>query len=374
MSMTHRERVLATLNHKEPDRVPIDFGGYPAATSINVSAYQKLKEYLKIAVEKEIQVANVAMFTVEVDEEILNKFDIDTCSATPATPYHDFSGPETFKDKWEITWRRTDVFTYSPVDGPFWKEKGTLSALKEFEWPKASELENPRKWKEKAERLRQETDRAVLARFPMGIVTLTQILRGFEDWYMDLHVNREFAEALLDKCTEIWMETAQLMIEALGDNIDIIVWGDDYGLQNGPMISPEMFRKIITPRNKRMIDAIKAKSKAKILLHSCGDIYPYLEEFLEMGIDALNPIQVSAKDMDPVKIKSKIGDRVTLWGAIGIDDLVKGTPKDVKEMVKKRIEELGKGGGYVLSATHNILSDVPPENLIAMLVAATGRF
>lgn len=371
MAMTHRERVLAALQHREPDRIPIDFGGYPGATSINVDAYQKLKEYLHIGMGKEVRIANILMFTAEVDDEILDLFDIDTFSGTPSIPLRSFGDTAVFEDKiWKVTWRKTEAATYSPVDGPFYKERGTLSALETFEWPKPSELENLVKWKEKTQGLRQKTDRAIIARLPLGIVTLTQVLRGFEEWFTDLYFNRDFIEALLDRCTDLWIESCRLMIESIGDDIDIVVWGDDYGTQNGPMLSPEMFSKVVTPRNKKMVESIKAKTKAPVLLHTCGDVSAYMDDFLEMGIDGLNPIQVSAKNMDPVKIKKTIGDRITLWGAINIYDLANGTPKDIKELVKRSIDQLGKGGGYVLSATHNILSDIPPENLIAMLEAA----
>jgi uroporphyrinogen decarboxylase len=377
MAITHRERLMAALNHREADRIPIDLGGYPGATSVNIDAYGKLKEHLNLARDKEIRIGNVIMFTAEIDEEVLQRFDIDTINATPSIPLSSFKGPETFYDKyWKITWRKTDVATYSPVDGPFLKEKGTLAALEAFDWPKPAEMEDAKKWKEKVQGLRPRTDRALVARLPLGIVTLTQILRGFEDWFMDLHLNPEFMEALLDKCTENWIESARIVVEAIGNDVDVFAFGDDYGFQTGPMISPEMFRKYVTPRNKKMLESVKAKSKAKILLHSCGCVYPYLEDFLEMGIDALNPIQVSAKDMDPAQIKARIGDRVALWGAIGINDLVKETPRKVKEMVKRRIEQLSKGGGYVLAATHNLLTDVPPENIAAMFDAAAeyGRY
>jgi uroporphyrinogen decarboxylase len=373
MGMTHRERVLTTLDHREPDRVPIDFGGFPGATSINVYAYEKLKQYLNVATDKEIKVANIPMFTAEIDDEIIEKFDIDTSFASPSVPLRDFNGPEIYHDKnWKITWQKDDVGTYSPVSGPFFKEKGTLSALEAFEWPKPTALEDLKKCKEKVGSLRRSTDRALIGRLPMGIITLSQMLRGFEDWFMDLYLNRGFIEALLDKCAHIWMETAQLVAETVGNDVDILAWGDDYGSQSGPMLSPEMFREVVTPRNKRMLNSVKARSKAKILFHSCGGVFPYLEDFVEMGIDALNPIQVSAKDMDPKKVKAKIGDRLTLWGTISIDDLIKGTPRDVKDMVKRRIDELRKGGGFVLAATHNLLPDVPPENIVAMFEAAIG--
>lgn len=369
--MTHRDRVLTALRHREPDRVPLDFGGYPGATSINVDAYRKLKEYLRIGLEKEIRVANILMFTAEVDDGVLDRYDIDTYSATPSIPLRDFGEPETFQDKaWKVMWRKTDVATYAPIDGPFHGEKGTLSALKAFQWPKPSELENVKRWLEKAHGLRGRTDRAIIARLPLGIVTLSQILRGFEDWFTDLYFNRSFIEALLDKCAEIWIETSRLIVESIGSDADILVWGDDYGSQTGPMVSPKMFRELVTSRNKEMVGSIKALTRAPVLLHTCGDVSAYLEDFLEMGIDALNPIQVSARGMDPVKIKAVIGDRIALWGAISVYDLASGTPGQIKEMVKERIGQLGRDGGYVLAATHNILTDIPPANLVAMLEAA----
>lgn len=370
-SMTHRERVLAALNHQVSDRVPIDFGGYPAATSINVAAYQQFKQYLKMAIDKEIRVANTLMFTAEVDEEILQRFEIDTFSATPSIPLAQFNSPTNFFDpNWQITWLKSDVSTYAPVKGPFQGKNGTLQALKDFNWPKPTALENITLWKQKTEDLRKRTDRAIIARLPLGIVTQTQCMRGFEEWFTDFLLNRDFLETLLDRCTESWIETAQTVLDAIGDNIDVVVWGDDYGTQSGPMISPKMFREAVTPRNKRMVDAIRAKTNAKVLLHTCGSVYQYLDDFLEMGIDALNPIQTSAKDMDPIKIKSRVGDRICLWGAIGIDELRNGTPETVKELVRTRVAQLSKGGGYVLAATHNFLNDIPPQNIVAMLEAA----
>ena len=376
MVMSHRERVLTALDHREPDRVPIDFGGYPGATSINILAYEKLKKYLNIDADKETMIGSVTMFTAEIDEKILDKFGVDTQYAMPSMRLSDFNSPETFQDKWKVTWQKTGANTYSPVNGPFYKEKGTLADLENFEWPQPRELVDIKKLKEKVEHLRQKTDRALMAKLPMGIVTLGQILRGFEDWLYDLYSNRDFCEALLDSCSQIWMETSELIAEAIGDQVDIFVWGDDYGFQNGPMLSPEMFRELVTFRNKRMLDLVKKKSKAKILLHCCGSIYRYLDDFVQMGIDALNPIQVSAKDMDPVRIKEKVGEQISLWGAVGIDDIIKQTPNNIKEMVKRRIDELSKNGGYVLSATHNLLTDVPVENIVAIFEGATeyGRY
>ncbi|MCL4746710.1 MAG: hypothetical protein KJZ83_15065 [Burkholderiaceae bacterium] len=370
MSMTSRERLMAALNHKQPDRVPIDLGGYPGATSMNVLAYDKLKKYLRLAVDKELRLANVWMFTAEFDKEILDKFGVDTCCATPTISLNDFGTPQQFQDVWKVNWAFSESDTYAPLDGPFFKENGTLTALRAFDWYTPGELSNAQEWREKATELRQSSDRALIAKLPLGIVTLTQLLRGFDDWLADLYTNREFFDELMDRCAETWIRSATAMIDAVGDQIDVFVWGDDYGFQNGPMISPEMFSEVVTPRYKRMLRTIKEKTNAKILLHSCGSVHAYLDEFIDMGIDALNPIQVSAKDMDPARIKDKYGDRIALWGAVGIDDLISDTPSNVKKLVRRRISELGKDGGYVLSATHNLLGDVPLANVVAMFEAA----
>jgi uroporphyrinogen decarboxylase len=368
--MNHRERVLTTLNHNEPDRVPIDFGSYSGATSINVHAYQNLLDYLGI--KREPRVENILIFTAEIDDDILERFNVDTKSVKPSLPLDEFNAPEEFIERpWDVKWRRSIDFTYAPVVAPFQKMVNpSLDDLKKFKWPSPSDIEDFAKWGEKAQNIRQKTDRALVARMPMGIVTQAQILRGFEGWALDLVLNRKFSDALHEKLAEIWIETGNRMLEALGDNVDILFFGDDYGAQNQLMLSPQMFRERIKPLLKQMVGSVKAKTKAKVVLHSCGSVYPLIEDFIDIGIDGLNPLQSTAKDMEPQKIKEKAGKDLALWG--GIDThviLPKGTPKDVKEEVKTKIAILGEGGGYVLSADHNILMDVPPENLIAMFEA-----
>ena len=370
--MNHRERVLTTLNHNEPDRVPIDFGSYSGATSINVHAYQNLLDYLGI--KREPRVENILIFTAEIDDDILERFNVDTKSVKPSLPLDEFNAPEEFIERpWDVKWRRSIDFTYAPVVAPFQKMVNpSLDDLKKFKWPSPSDIEDFAKWGEKAQNIRQKTDRALVARMPMGIVTQAQILRGFEGWALDLILNRKFSDALHEKLAEIWIETGNRMLEALGDNVDILFFGDDYGAQNQLMLSPQMFRERIKPLLKQMIGSVKAKTKAKVVLHSCGSVYPIIEDFIDIGIDGLNPLQATARDMEPRKIKEKAGKDLALWG--GIDThviLPKGTPKDVKEEVKRKIAILGEGGGYVLSADHNILMDVPPENLIAMFEGAS---
>jgi uroporphyrinogen decarboxylase len=369
--MNRKERVLTALNHKEPDRVPIDFGSFSGATSMNVRAYQNLLDYFGI--EREPRVENTFIFTAVIDDDILDRFHVDTKSVKPSFSLDEFNAPEECMDvPWKVRWRRSEDFTYAPMEGPFQKlVHPSIEDLKTFRWPSPLELEDPTKWKEKAQRARQETDRALVGRLPMGIVSLAQILRGFEGWAMDLILNKRFSDALHEKLAEIWIATADRIVGALANDVDILYFGDDYGTQNQTMLSPQMFRERIKPLLKQMIGSVKARTRAKIVLHSCGSVFKLIEDFIDVGIDALNPLQANARDMEPEKIKERAGKDLALWG--GIDThlvLPRGTPEEVKDEVKRKIEVLGKGGGYVLSADHNLLIDVPPENVAALFEAA----
>ena len=351
--------------------MPIDFGSFPGATSINVKAYENLLNYLGL--KKEVRIENILMFTSEVDTDILDRFHVDTKSLKPSIPLSEFDYPEEFSyAPFDVKWRRSTDYTYAPVRGPFQNTANpSLDDLKNFKWPTPAEVENPVEWREKSAKLRQETDRALVARMPPGIVTLAQFQRGFEGWALDLGLNRKFSDALHEKLAEIWIETVDGMIGALGDNVDILMFGDDFGLQNQPMLSPRMFREQIKPLMRQMVASVKAKSNAKLVLHSCGSVYDFIEDFIDIGIDALNPLQATAKNMEPEKVLEKAGKDLALWGSIDTHIVLpNGSPQDVKDEVKRKIEILGKDGGYILSADHNILIDVPPQNLEAMFEAA----
>ena len=369
--MNSRERVLAALNHQVPDRVPVDFGSFPGATSINVRAYQNLLKYFGL--DREVRIANILMFTAEVDRDILDRFQIDTISIKPTLSQKEFGIPDEFIDRpWAVKWRRSSDFTYAPAEGPFQKiDRPTVDDLRRFPWPKPSEVEDLKQWREKAKRTRAESDRALVARLPSGIFTLAQFMRGFEGWMTDLLMNREFSDALHEKLTGIWTETAEGVLEAVGDNVDIVMFGDDFGLQNQPIVSPAMFREQMKPWLQKAMNRIKQLTKAKVALHTCGSVFLYLDEFVDIGIDVLNPLQANAKDMDPTMIKGKVGNQLALWGGIDTHEVLpKGSPEDVRREVKTKIEILGKGGGYLCSADHNILIDIPPKNLITMFEAA----
>ncbi len=369
--MNSRERVLEALNHRQPDRVPVDFGSFPGATSINVRAYQNFLEYLGLGLE--VRVQNILMHTAEVHDDLLDRFHVDTKAVNPSISLSEFDAPEEFDyTPFAVKWRRSTDFTYAPIKGPFQElTNPNLDDLKAFRWPKVEDLENADDWKNKAAALRNRTDRALVARLLPGIVTLAQFQRGFEGWAADLLLNRKFSEAHHEKLAEIWIQTAETLLDAVGPNVDIFMFGDDLGLQEQPMMNPKTFREFIKPLMKQMIDSVKRKTDAKVALHSCGSVYDFIEDFIEIGIDALNPLQATAKNMEPEKLKEKAGKDLALWGSIDTHIVLPfGSTREVEEEVKRKIEVLGDGGGYILSADHNILVDVPPENIEAMFEAA----
>jgi uroporphyrinogen decarboxylase len=230
---------------------------------------------------------------------------------------------------------------------------------------------------EESRRLHQETDFAVILNFPVGIVHQAQFLRGYEAWLTDLILNPAFAEALMDRLLEIYLIIGERMIAATAGHLDIIFYGDDVAFQNGPMMSLDLYRKMIRPRHRQLFAHLKAKAQAPLLFHSCGSVYPLMEDLIEIGVDSINPVQVSAKDMDTKRLKKEFGDRMAFWGGIDTHNVLPfGTPDDVRAEVKRRIEDLAPGGGYVLNSVHNLQSEVPPENIVAMFEAAKefGRY
>jgi uroporphyrinogen decarboxylase len=369
--MNSRERVLTALSHRIPDRIPIDFGSFPGATSMNVWAYKNLLEYLGI--KRDVRIGALIMFTAEIDEDILERFHVDTKTITPSISLSDFGIPEQFVDQpWGVRWQRSTDYTYAPVEGPFQKiADPTLEDLKRYKWPKASEIVNFTNWREKARRLRQDSDKALVARVMPGIVTYAQFLRGFENWAVDLVLNPEFSRALHEKLADTWIEVVSLVAEAVEDNIDIVMFGEDLGIQNQTMLSPAMFQERIKPLLTKMVRTIKSRTRAKIAMHTCGSVYAFIGDFIDIGVDVLNPMQSNARDMEAPKVKAKAGNKLALWGGIDTHQVMpKGTPEDVRQEVKTKISIYGKDGGYMLSPDHNILVDVPPQNLMAMFAAA----
>ncbi len=202
----------------------------------------------------------------------------------------------------------------------------------------------------------------------LSLFEQAQLLRGLERWLLDLAADPEFAHALMRKLTDLMIGGLIPYLAEVGPYIDLITFSDDLGSQRAPLISPKMYRRMVKPYQAELLAAIKAHSRARIFFHSCGDVYPLIGDFVEIGVDVLNPVQVSAGAMaDTARLKREFGRRITFCG--GIDTqwaLPHGSPEDVRAEVRRRIADLAPGGGYILAAVHCIQPDVPPENVLAM--------
>jgi uroporphyrinogen decarboxylase len=372
--MTPRERVRATLDHQEPDRVPIDLG-QAVGDGITLAAYRNLLRHLGMS-EKAIQVKDRRAQTAKVDEEVLRRFRVDFRGLGLGTPenWKDlWLDDHTYQDEWGVV--RTmpsGSYYYDLIRSPF-AEEATLSAIDRFHWPDPSDPGRCRGLREKARHLHGETGYAVVVDLNCAFFLRCCELRGWENFYMDLVANVEFAEALMDRFLSIRLAIAERALQEVGENVDIVmVTSDDLGGTDRTLISPALYRSLVKPRQKRTFDFFKARTDAKLYYHTDGAVYPLIPDFIEMGTDALNPIQVSAAGMgDTQKLKREFGERLTFWGAIDTHRVLPyGTPEQVREEVRRRILDLAPGGGYVVCPVHNIQPEVPPENVVAMYDAA----
>jgi len=369
--MTHRERVLQALRHEEPDRVPIDLAGTFAST-ITLAGYERLKEYLRI--QKETIVMSKRSQVARPHEEVLQYFDIDTRGIQPRGPagWVDKVFPDgSYQDEWGVIRSRPPEGGHFYVSSPPFANEPSLEAIRKHPWPNPSDPGFVEGIVEEAQRLHQETDFAVVLNLPVGFVHQAQFLRGYQEWLTDLILNPTFAEALMDRLLELYMITGERMIEAASGHFDLLFYGDDVAFQHGPMMSLGLYRKMIKPRHRQLFSHLKAKARVPLVFHSCGSVYPLMDDLIEIGVDCINPVQVSARDMDTQRLKEEFGDRMAFWGAIDTHRVLPfGTPEEVRAEVKRRIEDLAPGGGYILNSVHNLQPEVPPENILAMFEAA----
>jgi uroporphyrinogen decarboxylase len=371
--MTHRERIMAALQHRSPDRVPIDLGGTGAST-ISIGALERLRTYLHIASDPPPTIYSKRSATAFPDEVIIERFGIDTLPARPGGP--DMAAEReidanTIVDEWSVTWRRAPGGHFIAANGPFQHlADPTPHDLEGFRWPDPSDPGYCRGLRERVRKLHEETDRAVILNLRNGPVHQSQYMRGYAEWLEDLLLRPEFVAALADRITDLWLELNTHVLEETQDFIDLASFGDDIGTQRAPLRRPELYRTLIKPYHQRMAAAIKRFDKP-ILYHSCGSVFKLIPDLLDVGIDALNPVQVAADGMDTQRLKQEYGRDLAFWGGIDTQHVLPlGTPAEVREEVKRRIEDLGDNGGYVLCPVHNVQPEVPPENLVAMFEAA----
>jgi len=369
--MTHRERVLRALNHQEPDRVPVDFGSTRASV-IAWEAYDRLQNYLGI--DRPTLFMDRISGRALPDETILQQFDIDTRMLPSQAPIARLGGeelPKSFTDRWGVGWQLTDDGRYYGSRPPLAGDPD-ISLLRQHPWPDPDDPQLTDGLAKRARELRDRSDCAIVMGLPGRAFSQCQYLCGFEDWLMSLVANTRFAEALLDRVVEIEVRMIENMLNVAGDAVDVVLCPDDLGMQNSLLISPRTYRQIVKPRHKRLFASIKRHTDAKLLLHSDGAIAPIIGDLIDIGVDAINPVQVSAAGMGDTRwLKKEFGDHVSFWGAIDTQNTLPfGRPEDVRQEVRRRIEDLAPGGGYVLASVHTLQAEVPPENICAMFQAA----
>jgi len=422
--MTSRERVLAALKHETPDRVPIDLGGFQ--TGIHRHAYAQLLAHLGL--RDEVTILDPVQQLARPCEPLLERFHIDiryviahgpeNCVAgvPPANRGQDARDTQPvgiehntrdgrlwddLKDEFGVVWSMplsdcglriadcefvadTSFNPKSAIRNPqsltgLYMDishhplaHATLADLADYPFPKGDDPTRFTGLREQAQMLRRETPYALSTGIGGVVYEICWYLRGLERWFMDMIENPAFCEALLDRTLHFWMGYYTEFMKEIGDLVDVVMIGDDIGGQSGPLFSPSFYRRVVKPRQKKLVQHIKSLTSAKIWYHTCGSVRQLIPDLLDNGIDILNPVQISAADMDPCDLKADFGDRLVFWGG-GIDTqrvLSFAGPEEVKEHVRRNLEAFKPGGGYVFNSVHNIQAGVPPENITALFDAA----
>jgi uroporphyrinogen decarboxylase len=368
--MNSRERVMAALRHELPDRVPVDLGS-TAVSSIHQRANNALKSLL--GVEADEPVHDVVQGLVVPDERILQRFGVDLRRVALRPPsnvaaFLPSGNEDTYRDEWGIRRQRTELYC-EIVGHPLADAK--VEDLRYYPWPDPHDPARVAGLTEEAQRLYEETDYALVADFlGGGLFEQALWMRGFERFMMDLVGDEPFATALLDTLLELYIEFYAVYLEAVGPYVQIVAVGDDLGMQTVPLISPALYRRLIKPRHKELYDFIHSRTEAKIMHHTCGSVFPLVQDLIDVGVDILNPIQTSAQGMDPAALKREFGERLVFHGGIDVQQILPfATPDRVREEVKRIAAILGQGGGYIFAPSHNIQADVPPQNVLAMYEA-----
>jgi uroporphyrinogen decarboxylase len=367
--MNPRERFEALINHREPDRVPVDIGRHVG--SLHTLSYAKLVEYLADPdLKNQDKILDRMVQNVFPDEKLLQRFNVDYRWLVPNwVGVREVEGEDAYIDMWGIKWTYM-LDSYSMVDSPL--KDVAIDDLDSFPWPDPS---NPRMFaglREQARYWHENTDYVIVAdTIKGGLLTKALQIRGYEAFFSDLAQDIAYAEALLDKLLDLYKEMWTHYMKEVGTFTQVVYFTDDIGAQESMMISPATFRTLLKPRLKEIIDHIKGLADVKFMYHTDGSVVPVIGDLIEIGVDILNPIQTSALGMDTYIMKETYGDRLCFHGAIDVQQMLPfSTPEQIRYDVAKRIYDLGRGGGFILSPCHNIGSDVTPERIMALFNAA----
>lgn len=374
--MNSRERLLTTFNHQEPDRIPFDMGS-TQVTGIHVIAYQNLREYLGLPKVKPV-LCDVVQQLALPDDDLVEKLGIDVRGLFPLNS-HNWNIVEEeheeyweFHDEWGLTQQRLkpEGLYYSVAVNPLADPETTVADVQKHKWPDTADPRRIAGLRDLALRYRAQGKAVMIKGVLAGIFEMAQRVRGMENLLLDLAADEKLAMAIVDKMVESKIKFWEMALPQLADVIDVVSEADDYGTQVSQLISPDMFRRLFKPRIAEVIRCIKKNApNAKVFFHSDGNVRPLIPDFIEIGVDILNPVQPNAKGMEPLSIKKDFGKDLVFWGA-GVETqsiLPFGTPQEVKDDVRRNIEALAPGGGYVFNTVHNIQADVPPQNIMAMI-------
>jgi len=379
--MNGRERILVALKHQEPDRVPFDLGG-TQVTGIHAVAYRGLREELGLSAVTPAMCDYIQGLAMP-DDDVLDRLSVDVRGLFPLNSHNDRVSErirreskgngeevEVFVDEWGMTQLRPypDGLYFTAVRHPL---EGVFSAddVARYPWPDTGDPRRIAGLHDLAVAYRSQGRAVMIKGVLAGIFEMAQRMRGMAPLMMDMASDEALAGALLDKMVELKLKFWEMALPQLRDVVDVISDADDYGTQASQLISPRMFRRLIKPRLAVMFGRIKELAPdARLFFHSCGNVRPLLPDFIELGVDILNPVHVRATGMDPVELKRDFGRDLVFWGG-GVDTqdvLPHGTPAEVRDDVRRNIDALAPGGGFVFTTVHNIQADVPPENIVAM--------
>ncbi len=407
--MTSRERVLSAIAHREPDLVPVDLGSTPSS-GISATAYARTKRHLGIE-GGAVRVYDVVQQLAQPEDWALDRFGVDVVDLgrtfnTRDADWYDISLPSGesaqypawFRPRampdgsWNAYHRDGTLIARMPAGAAFYDEtcfpymddwpadwsgldeamgKVLWSALVHSPWDNAS---RPGFWDEmrgNAQRLRAESDRAIMVVVGCNLFEWGTFLRRIDNFLVDIMLEPEKVESLIDALMERHLATLEKVCTHLGDLVDIVRFGDDLGTDQGPFMRPDLYRSIFKPRHKALCDYVHDHSSMHTFLHSCGSIDLLLPDLIDAGFEIINPVQTNARGMEPERLKREFGADVVFWGG-GIDTRVvlnNGSPAEVRSQALERLEVFSAGGGFVFNTVHNILPDVPPENVVALFDA-----
>jgi uroporphyrinogen decarboxylase len=405
--MTGRQRVLTALRHEQPDRVPIDFGGH-RSSGIAAIAYARLRQALGLE-EKPIRVYDPMQQLAVIDQDVLDRFGVDTIElgrafARADADWHDWVlpdgtpcqlpwwvKPERHESQWVLRAEDDRVVARMP-EGALYFEQCYWPFLEEDDLDRLPEVVGPATWgcfqtppgplatgpggdwllAEGARRLRAETDRAIIGLFGGNLLETGQTLYRMDQFLMLLAANPARAHEFLDRLLELHLANLEKFLRIVGPWIDVVLFGDDLGMQTGPQMSPAMYETFFKPRHAAMWHRARELADVRVQLHCCGGVRPLLPHLIDAGLDAINPVQISCSGMDPAGLKADFGGQLTFWGG-GCDTqqmLPRSTPAEIRAHVRRQLEVFKPGGGFVFQQVHNIQADVPPENIIALFDAA----